>query len=45
MIELFQEIVEFLIMKKVKKPLVFQDYNAVVALVTKGSGQTQTKHQ
>jgi hypothetical protein len=44
MIELFQEFVEFVLGKKVEAPLVYQDYNAVVSLVTKGGGQTRTKH-
>jgi hypothetical protein len=44
MIELFQEFVEFVLGKKVEAPLVYQDCNAVVSLVTKGGGQTRTKH-
>jgi hypothetical protein len=44
MIELFQEFVEFVLGKKVEAPLVYQDCNAVVSLVTRGGGQTRTKH-
>jgi hypothetical protein len=36
LIELFQEFVEFVLGKKVETPLVYQDCNAVVSLVTKG---------
>ena len=31
-------------MKKIKAPTKYQDCNVVVSLVTKGGGQTQTKH-
>jgi hypothetical protein len=41
---LFQEFVELLLVKKIKVPTVYQDCNAVVTLVTKGGGQTRTKH-
>jgi hypothetical protein len=44
MIELFQEFVEFVMGKKVEAALVYQDCNAVVSLVTRGGGQTRTKH-
>ncbi len=44
LIELFQEFVEFVLGKKVETPLVYQDCNAVVSLVTKGGGITRTKH-
>jgi hypothetical protein len=43
-VELFQEFVEFLVGRKVNIPIVFQDCNAVVTLVTKGGGITRTKH-
>jgi hypothetical protein len=41
LIELFHE---FLMMKKITPPKIYQDCNAVVSLVTKGGGQTRTKH-
>jgi len=44
LIELFHEFVELVTMKKVKLPTIYQDCNAVVMLVTKGGGQTRTKH-
>jgi hypothetical protein len=44
MIELFQEFMEFVLGRKVETPLVYQDCNAVVSLVTRGGGQTRTKH-
>jgi hypothetical protein len=44
LIELFQEFVEFVLGKKIETPLVYQDCNAVVSLVTKGGGITRTKH-
>jgi len=44
LIELFHEFVEFVTMKKVNPPTIYQDCNAVVSLVTKGEGQTRTKH-
>jgi hypothetical protein len=39
LVELFQEFVEFVTKKKIKPPLVYQDCNAVVTLVTKGGGK------
>jgi hypothetical protein len=39
LIELFH-----LTMKKIDLPTIYQDCNAVVSLVTKGRGQTRTKH-
>lgn len=42
LIELFQEFVEFISRQKIKAPLVYQDYNAVVMLVTKGRGILRT---
>jgi hypothetical protein len=36
--------VEFLKIKKQKPPTIYQDYNAVVSLVTKGGGTPRTKH-
>jgi hypothetical protein len=44
LIELFHEFLEFLTMKKIDPPTIYQDCNAVVSLVTKGGGQTRTKH-
>jgi hypothetical protein len=44
LVEFFHEFVEFLMMKKVKALTIYQDCNAVVSLVTKCGGQTQTKH-
>jgi len=44
LIELFHEFLEFLTMKKIDLPTIYQDCNAVVSLVTKGGGQTRTKH-
>jgi hypothetical protein len=43
-IELFQEFVEFFTGKKVNVPVVYQDCNTVVMLVTKGGGIMRTKH-
>jgi hypothetical protein len=44
LVELFQEFVEFITRKKVMIPVVFQDYNTVVSLVTLGGGKLRTKH-
>jgi hypothetical protein len=44
LVELFQEFVEFITRKKVSVPVVFQDCNAVVSLVTLGGGKLRTKH-
>jgi hypothetical protein len=43
-VELFQEFVEFVSGKKIEPPVVYQDCNAVVTLVTKGGGKLRTKH-
>ncbi len=43
-VELFQEFLEFLMMQEIKMPVIYQDCQAVVSLVTKGGGVTQTKH-
>jgi hypothetical protein len=43
-VELFQEFVEFLTMSKQKPATVYQEYSAVVTLVTKGGEITRTKH-
>jgi hypothetical protein len=47
-VEIFQDFVNFLVMKKVQIPvqinIVYQDCNAVVSLVTRGGGVTRTKH-
>jgi hypothetical protein len=44
LVELFQEFVEFVSRKKIEPPVVYQDCNAVVTLVTKGGGKLRTKH-
>ena len=44
LVELFQEFVDFVTKKTTKTPVIFQDCNAVVTLVTKGRGKLQTKH-
>ena len=44
LVELFKEFVEFLIMKRIPGPIVYEDCNAVVSLVTLGGGVTRTKH-
>jgi len=44
LVEVFHEFVEFVTIKKVNLPTIYQDCNAVVMLVTKSGGQTQTKH-
>jgi len=44
LVELFKEFVEFLTMQNVETPIVYEDCNAVVSLVTLGGGVTRTKH-
>jgi len=44
LIKLFHEFLGFLMMKKIDPLTIYQDCNAVVSLVTKGGGQTRTKH-
>jgi ribosomal protein L7Ae-like RNA K-turn-binding protein len=44
LVELFQEFVEFVTKKRIAPPLVYQDCNAVITLVTKGGGKLRTKH-
>jgi len=44
LVELFREFLEFVTQGPVPIPVVYQDCNAVVTLVTKGGGQTRTKH-
>ncbi len=44
LVELSQEFVEFIMMKKLQVPIIYQDCNVVVSLVTKGGGITRTKH-
>jgi hypothetical protein len=44
LVELFHEFLEFVTMKKVNPPTIYKDCNVVVSLVTKGGGQTRTKH-
>jgi hypothetical protein len=44
MVELFREFLEFVTQKEVPAPVVYQDCNAVVTLVTKGGGKPRTKH-
>lgn len=41
--ELLHELVEFIMMKKQPPPIIYQDCNAVVMLVTKGGGMMRTK--
>jgi hypothetical protein len=43
-VELFHEFLEFLTMQEIKMPVIYQDCQAVVSLVTKGGGVTRTKH-
>jgi hypothetical protein len=42
--ELFREFVEFLTMKEIAVPIIYEDCNAVVSLVMIGGGITRTKH-
>jgi len=44
LVELFKEFVEFLTMRNIETPIVYEDCNAVVSLVTLGGGVTRTKH-
>jgi hypothetical protein len=44
LIELFQEFVKFVMKKKARIPVVYQDCNAVVMLIMKGGGKLHTKH-
>jgi hypothetical protein len=44
LVELFKEFVEFLTMQKIETPIIYEDCNAVVSLVTLGGGVTRTKH-
>jgi hypothetical protein len=44
LLELFRELVSFLIMSQVPMPIVYQDCTTVITLVTKGGGITRTKH-
>jgi hypothetical protein len=44
LVELFKEFVEFLTMQNIETPIVYEDCNAVVSLVTLGGGVTRTKH-
>jgi hypothetical protein len=44
LVELFREFVEFLTMKKIAVPIIYEDCNVVVSLVTIGGGITRTKH-
>jgi hypothetical protein len=44
LVELFKEFVEFLTMQKIETPIIHEDCNAVVSLVTLGGGVTRTKH-
>jgi hypothetical protein len=43
-IELFREFLEFVTQSPIPMPTIYQDYSAVVSLVTKGGGKTRTKH-
>jgi hypothetical protein len=42
--ELFQEFVEILTIQNQKPPTIYQDFNVVVSLVTKGGGAPRMKH-
>jgi len=44
LVELFRVFLEFVTQGPVPIPIVYQDCNVVVTLVTKGDGQTRTKH-
>jgi hypothetical protein len=44
LLELFQEFVDYVTKKTTKTPVIYQDCNAVVMLVTKGGGKLRTKH-
>jgi hypothetical protein len=44
LVELFKEFVEFLTMRDIETPIVYENCNAVVSLVTLGGGVTRTKH-
>jgi hypothetical protein len=44
LIELFKELVDFVIGEESKVPIVFQDCKSVISLVTIGGGITRTKH-
>lgn len=43
LVELFHDFVEFIAMRKQPCPIIYQDYNAVVSLVTRGGGVMRTK--
>ncbi len=44
LVELFQELVEFMLIERLLKPIIFQDNTSVIMLVTKGGGVMRTKH-
>jgi hypothetical protein len=44
LVELFKEFVEFLMMQNIETPIVYEDCNAVVSLITLAGGVTRTKH-
>jgi len=44
LVELFKEFVEFLMMQNIETPIVYEDCDAVVSLITLGGGVTRTKH-
>jgi hypothetical protein len=44
LVKLFREFLEFVTQGTVPVPLVHQDCNTVVTLITKGRGQTRMKH-
>mmetsp|Transcript_22436 Transcript_22436/g.32130 ORF Transcript_22436/g.32130 Transcript_22436/m.32130 type:complete len:716 (-) Transcript_22436:89-2236(-) len=44
LVELFHELVSFILGQKASTPIVFQDCTAVISLVTIGGGITRTKH-
>jgi hypothetical protein len=43
-VELFSEMLEFMLNTKCEKPLIYQDKASMVELVTSGGGTTRTKH-
>ena len=44
LVELVHEFLEFVTMKSIPKPIIYQDSTSVISLITKGGGITRTKH-
>jgi len=44
LVELFDDLVTFLVNDKIETPIIYQDSSSVVSLVTLGGGVTRTKH-